>query len=74
MKYKPFRKSFNLQKLAYPKQEKKSLHIIKSSKMNIFNDLIHHWYNGIYHGIALQILGILLEETRSILAKSVSKC
>lgn len=42
--------------------------------MNSFNDLIHEWYNGIYHGIDLHILGILLEETKSTLAKAISKC
>lgn len=56
------------------RKKKKGLTIIKDNKMNIFNDLIHHWYNGIYHGIVLPILGILLEETKSILAKTITKC
>lgn len=75
MKYKQSKKTFNLQKLSYPKQGKnpKGLYVIKTSKMNIFNDLIHHWYNIIYHGIALRILGILLEKTKNILTKAISK-
>lgn len=40
--------------------------------MNIFNDLIRHWYSIFYHAIALYTLGILLEETKNVLA--ISKC
>lgn len=73
MIYKHSRKTFSLQKLSYPKQEKKkALQIIKTSKMNIFNDLIRHWYSIFYHAIALYTLGILLEETKNVLA--ISKC
>lgn len=32
---------------------KKALPIIKNSGNNSFNNLIHHWYNGIYYNIDL---------------------
>lgn len=57
-----------------PNKKKKGLYITKNNKMNSFNDLIHDWYNGIYHGNDLYILGILLEETKSTLAKAISEC
>lgn len=65
MKYKQCRKTFNLQKLSYPKQEKKRSAYHYKQQNEHFNDFIHHWYNGIYHGINLYILGILLGETRA---------
>lgn len=46
-----------------------SLKLVGKKKNNFIN-LIHHRYNGIYYGIDLHILWILLQETKSTFSNS----